>query len=43
MTNSEFVKLKLNWMINNNRSDLIENFLSQNDEFDEKAKQYNTL
>ena len=26
MTNSEFVKLKLNWMINNNRSDLIENF-----------------
>ena len=38
MTNSEFVKLKLNWMINNNRSDLIENFLSQNDEFDEKSK-----
>ena len=34
----EFVKLKIDWLINNNRSDLIENFLKQNKEFDGKSK-----
>jgi len=36
MSNKEFVKLKINWLIENNREDLIENFLKQNKEFDGK-------
>ncbi len=38
MTNQEFVNLKLNWMIENNKSELIESFLKQNQEFDGKSK-----
>ena len=38
MTNQEFVNLKLNWMIENNKSELIESFLKQNKEFDGKSK-----
>ncbi len=38
MGNKEFVDLKINWMIENNRNDLIENFLKQNQEFDGKSK-----
>ena len=38
MNEKEFVKLKLNWLIDNNRSDLIEEFLKQNKEFNGKSK-----
>ena len=38
MKDDEFVKLKIDWLINNNRSDLIENFLKQNKEFKEKKR-----
>ena len=38
MNDKEFVKLKTNWLIDNKRSDLIENFLKQNLEFDGKDK-----
>ena len=38
MDNKEFVSLKINWMIENNREDLIEKFLKQNQEFDGKSK-----
>ncbi len=38
MTEKEFVDLKINWLIKNNRVDLIENFLKQNEEFDSKSK-----
>ena len=38
MDNKEFVSLKINWMIENNREDLVENFLKQNQEFDGKSK-----
>ncbi len=37
MTNKEFVKLKVNYLIENNRKDLIENFLKQNKEFEGKS------
>ena len=37
MSNKEFVKLKINWLIENNREDLIENFLEQNKEFEGKS------
>ena len=42
MSDKEFVNLKLDWLINNNRTDLIENFLIQNKEFsgNSKAVQY---
>ena len=33
----EFVNLKIDWLIENNRSDLIENFLKQNQDFEEKV------
>ena len=36
MSEKEFVKLKVDWLIKNNRSKLIENFLKQNKEFDGK-------
>ena len=36
MSEKEFVKLKVDWLIKNNRSKLIENFLKQNEEFDGK-------
>ena len=38
MQDKEFVELKINWLIENNRLDLIENFLKQNKEFDGKKK-----
>ena len=38
MDNKEFVNLKLNWMIKNKRSDLIEQFLNQNEKFYNKKK-----
>tara|TARA_Y100000591_G_C21849862_1_gene711012 strand:+ start:1277 stop:3016 length:1740 start_codon:yes stop_codon:yes gene_type:complete len=38
MKSDEFVNLKVNWLIDNNRSDLIENFLKQNKEFDGKSR-----
>ena len=36
MSEKEFVKLKVDWLIKNNRSKLIENFLKRNKEFDGK-------
>ena len=38
MTEKEFVKLKINWLIKNNRIKLIESFLKQNEEFEYKSK-----
>ena len=38
MNEKEFVKLKIDWLIKNDRHDLIENFLKQNKEFDGKRK-----
>ena len=38
MNEKEFVNLKVDWLINNNRLELIENFLKQNKEFEGKSK-----
>ncbi len=38
MTEKEFVNLKINWLIKNDRTDLIESFLKQNEQFDNKSK-----
>ena len=38
MNEKEFVNLKINWLIQNERDDLIESFLKQNDQFDGKSK-----
>ena len=38
MQDKEFVELKVNWLIENDRLELIENFLKQNKEFDGKKK-----
>ena len=38
MSEKEFVDLKINWLIRNDRTDLIESFLKQNDQFDGKSK-----
>ncbi len=38
MTEKEFVNLKINWLIKNDRVDLIESFLKQNEQFDNKSK-----
>ena len=38
MTEKEFAGLKINWLIDNDRVDLIENFLKQNDQFEGKRK-----
>ena len=38
MTEKEFVDLKINWLIKNNRVNLIESFLKQNEQFDSKSK-----
>ncbi len=38
MSEKEFVDLKINWLIQNDRVDLIESFLKKNDEFDSKGK-----
>ena len=38
MKNDEFIKIRINWLIENNRGDLIEKFLKQNQEFDGKSR-----
>tara|TARA_B100001063_G_scaffold237354_1_gene258188 strand:- start:659 stop:2401 length:1743 start_codon:yes stop_codon:yes gene_type:complete len=38
MSEEEFADLKINWLIKNQRSDLIESFLKQNEEFKSKSK-----
>ena len=38
MDEKEFINLKINWMIDNKRSDLIEKFLKQNNTFHNKKK-----
>ena len=38
MSDKEFIDLKINWMIENKRSDLIEEFLKQNTSFHNKKK-----
>ncbi len=38
MTEKEFVNFKINWLIKNDRIDLIEKFLKQNNEFDSKSR-----
>ena len=38
MTEKEFVDLKINWLIQNDRVNLIEDFLKQNEEFDSKSR-----
>ena len=38
MSDEEFAGLKINWLIKNQRSDLIESFLKQNEEFKGKSK-----
>lgn len=38
MNEKEFVELKINWLIKNDRSDLIESFLKQNKKFEGKKK-----
>ena len=41
MTEEEFVDLKINWLIENDKIELIESFLKQNQEFDGKIKLFN--
>ena len=36
MNEKEFVNLKIDWLINNNRVELIEDFLKRNKEFNGK-------
>ncbi len=38
MSEKEFVKIKIDWLIKNNRADLIENFLKMNKEFHGKSR-----
>ncbi len=38
MDEKEFIDLKINWLIENDRVDLIESFLKQNEKFDSKSK-----
>ena len=38
MTEKEFVDIKINWLIDKQRVDLIENFLTQNKNFESKSK-----
>ena len=38
MTEKEFADIKINWLIKNDRIDLIESFLKQNDQFESKSK-----
>jgi len=38
MTDKEFVDLKIKWLIDNDRADLIESFLKQNEQFSNKSK-----
>ncbi len=38
MKDEEFADIKINWLIDNEKTDLIENFLKQNNEFQSKSK-----
>ena len=38
MSEKEFVNLKINWLIKHEKADLIESFLKQNEQFDNKSK-----
>tara|TARA_Y100001958_G_C21204325_1_gene530590 strand:- start:6 stop:1739 length:1734 start_codon:yes stop_codon:yes gene_type:complete len=38
MNEKEFVNLKVNWLLQNDRVNLLESFLKQNDQFDSKSK-----
>ena len=38
MTDEEFVDIKVNWLIQNDREDLLESFLKQNDQFNSKSE-----
>ena len=38
MNQKEFIDLKINWLIENDRIDLLESFLKQNEKFDSKSK-----
>ena len=38
MDEKEFVNLKINWLIKNDRIELIESFLKQNEQFESKSK-----
>ena len=38
MSEKEFVNLKIEWLIKNEKVDLIESFLKQNQEFESKSK-----
>ena len=38
MDKKEFIDLKINWLIKNDRVDLLESFLKQNDQFESKSK-----
>ena len=38
MSDKEFADLKINWLIKNDRLNLIEKFFKQNEEFDSKSK-----
>ncbi len=38
MSNNDFVSIKINWLIENNRTDLVEEFLKQNEEFFGKGR-----
>ena len=38
MNETEFVDLKINWLITNDRVDLLKSFLKQNEQFDSKSK-----
>ena len=38
MSEKEFVDLKINWLIQNNKTDLLESFLEKNEQFDRKSK-----
>ena len=38
MNDKEFVDLKINWLIKNDRTDLLESFLKQNKKFESKSK-----
>ena len=41
MNRKRICKFKINWLIENDRTELIQNFLKQNEEFKGKEKQFN--
>ena len=38
LTEKEFLKIKINWLVKNNKIEIIEKFLNKNLEFDGKSK-----